>query len=208
MKRSRLIGPLGLLIAAAGLASCSPSTRFTDTWKDPSLTVIDFKKVAVFAITQDYSLRRVAEDELVKSIKKRQAVASYTLIAPEHNQDVEYAKAKVKEAGCDGVITFRILGVDEKTTYVPGSVTTMGAYPAPYYSFGGYYGYAAPMVYEPGYNITEQYVTVETNIYRMSDEKLVWSGRSETVDPSSVTELVRQNAQEGALLLTEKGLIK
>jgi DNA repair photolyase len=91
---------------------------------------------------------------------------------------------------------------------VPGSYSTTAAYPAPYYSFGGYYGYATPMMYEPGYNITERYVNVETNIYRLSDEKLVWSGRSETVDPSSATELTRQIAQEAALVLQQQKLIK
>lgn len=209
MKMSRLLGPLGLLITIGALASCGASTQFTDMWKDPSLTKLDFKKVAVFALTSDMSMRRVVEDELVSHCKKVQAVASYTFLEPgEKSKDVEYVKGKVKEIGCDGAITMRVVGVDDKTTYVPGSYMTSAAYPTPYYSFGGYYGYAAPMVYEPGYNITERYVTVETNIYRISDEKLVWSGRSQTVDPASTTELVRDVAQEGALVLQQQGLIK
>jgi hypothetical protein len=209
MKSSRLLGPLGLLLTVAALAGCGASTRFTDMWKDPSLTTLsDLKKIAVFAITQDMSMRRVVEDELVKNAKKREVVASYTFLNQEQIQNVDYVKSTLKDMAFDAAVTMRVVGVDDRTTYVPGSYSTTAAYPAPYYSFGGYYGYATPMMYEPGYNITERYVNVETNIYRLSDEKLVWSGRSETVDPSSATELTRQIAQEAALVLQQQKLIK
>lgn len=209
MKSHRYLGPSGLLLTVAMLASCGASTRFTDMWKDPSLTTLsEFKKVAAFAITSDMSMRRVVEDEIVKNIKKREAVASYTFLNQEQIKNVEYVKSTLKDMGFDSAVTMRVVGVDDRTSYVPGSYTTTAAYPAPYYSFGGYYGYATPMVYEPGYNITERYVNVETNIYRLSDEKLVWSGRSESVDPSSATELVRQIAQEAALVFNQQGLLK
>ena len=201
--RTRL-GLLGLCLAAAVLGSCGSTTRFTDMWKDPGTTQLGFKKVAVVALTADQTMRRVAEEELVSEISKRrkaEAVASYTLIDPSMAKDTEAALAKIKEVGCDGAVTMRVVGVDEKTTYVPGSYVTTTAYPPPSYSFGGYYGYAAPVVYEPGYNMTNRYVLVETNIYRLSDDKLVWSGRSESVDPSSAGDLVRQIAKEGALVL-------
>ena len=207
----RTLGLIGLWAAAAAtLASCGTSTRFTDMWKDPEVTTLNFQKVAVVAVTADQSMRRVAEDELVATMKakKKDAVASYTLIDPAMAKDVEATKARIKESGCDGAVTMRVVGVDEKTTYVPGSYVTTTAYPPPYYSFGGYYGYAMPTVYEPGYNMTSRYVMVETNIYRLSDDKLVWSGRSETVDPSSAGDIVRSIAKEGALVLNRQFKMK
>jgi hypothetical protein len=38
---------------------------------------------------------------------------------------------------------------------------------------------------------TTQIVTVETNIYSLRDDKLVFATRSETSDPSSVGKLIR-----------------
>jgi len=203
--RTRTRGLLGLWLAAAAIGSCGTSTRFTDMWKDPNTTTLAFKKVAVVGITSDQMMRKVAEDELVLTIsKKREAVASYKVLDPNMVKDPEHAMAKFKELGCDGAITMRVVGVDDKTTYVPGSYVTTSAYPPSYYSFGGYYGYAMPTVYEPGYNVTNRYVMVETHIYSLADDKLVWSGRSETVDPASAGDLVRSIATEGALVLNRQ----
>jgi len=200
--RTRHLRLLGFGLAVVALGSCAASTRFTDIWKDPATNTLAFKKVAAVAITADQTMRRVAEEEMVAMIKqKREAVASYTIIDPAMSKDVEASLSKIKEVGCDGVVTMRVVGVDEKTTYVPGSYVSTTAYPPPYYSFGGYYGYAMPTVYEPGYNMTNKYVMVETNIYRLSDDKLIWSGRSETVDPQSAGDLVRSIGKEAGLVI-------
>ena len=208
--RNRILGLLGLCLAAAALASCGTSTRFTDIWKDPATTTLTYEKVAVVAITADQTMRKVAEDEMAAAITKngKQGVAAYTLIDPSMEKDVDASLAKIKESGCQGVLTMRVVGVDEKTTYVPGSYVSTTAYPPSYYSFGGYYGYAMPTVYEPGYNMTSKYVMVETNIYRLSDDKLIWSGRSETVDPASAGDLVRSIAKEGGLVVHRQFQIK
>lgn len=53
----------------------------------------------------------------------------------------------------------------------------------------GYWGYAWPAVYDPGYMSTTRYVTVEALIYRVADEKLLFAARSRTSDPSSTRAL-------------------
>ena len=62
-------------------------------------------------------------------------------------------------------------------------------------------------VYDPGYMVTNTYVYVDVRIYNGADEKLVWSGKSQTVDPTSVSDLINDIAYAAASELRNQGLI-
>jgi hypothetical protein len=203
-RRPIMVAALALfsLLATMLLNSCGSSTSILNSWKDPSAGPIDFKKVLVIFITNNQSSKRAAEDALVHEIKKAQAVAAYTLLTEEDTKDVEKAKVRLKDQGFDGAITMRIVGSSQQTTYVPGS------YPAPYGSFYGYYGYAYPGVYDPGYMRTDQLVRVESNVYSLTDDKLIWAATSSTMNPTSAPDLAVDVARECAYELENQGLLK
>lgn len=46
----------------------------------------------------------------------------------------------------------------------------------------------------PGYRVDHRDVTVETRIYSLADNKLVWAGRTKTDNPKSVDDLVQSTA--------------
>jgi hypothetical protein len=55
------------------------------------------------------------------------------------------------------------------------------AAPAPYY--GGWYGYynmGYTYMSSPGYTTTDQVYKIESNLYDVTGDKLVWSGLTET----------------------------
>jgi hypothetical protein len=189
-----------LLILMVGLVACA-STTIRDSWRDPSVGRIEFKKVLAMAITADETLRRVAEDEMVRQMPGVQAVASYTLLTEEDYRNLEQAKARVAAAGFDGVVTMRLIKSEQQVTQVPGAYAT--AYP----QFWGYYGYAWPMVYDPGYLRTDTIVQVETKVYALADDKLIWSGLSETFNPRDAQDLVRGVAEAVAKDMRKQGLI-
>jgi hypothetical protein len=65
--------------------------------------------------------------------------------------------------------------------------------PYPYYtSFYGYYGAVFPVVYSPDYLSQETTVRVETNVYATSsgEGELVWTGVSDTFNPSSAHKVI------------------
>jgi hypothetical protein len=96
-----------------------------------------------------------------------------------------------------------VTDVNKTTTYVPGS------YAGPYASsFWGYYGYAWPTIYEPGYMRTDTVATVEINIYALNPEKLIWSGTSETFNPGTTREVVDDIARAVGAELMKQGLIE
>jgi hypothetical protein len=80
---------------------------------------------------------------------------------------------------------------------------------ARYGSFwGGYYRYGWGAVYEPGYLRTDTIVTVETLVYSLADDKLIWAGASQTTNPSSLDGFVRELAGKVADQMRKEGLLK
>ena len=201
-----LFRALWVIAAGLGLASCSASTSLKNSWRDPSFTgPLEFNKVLVVMVTKDGATRRTVEDAVVKRIIARrhvEAVPSYTVLMDSDLRDKEHAKAIVEQAGFDGAVALRIVGVDKEVNYVPGS------YPSPYYNFWGYYDYAWPAVYDPGYLQTDTIVNVETLVYSVKDGKLVWTGTTETFNPSNIDDMVDGIASAVSSELAKQGLAK
>ena len=197
---------LFLGVLGTGLMSCGPSTTLKNSWRDPSFTgPLEFNKVLVVMVTKDGSTRRTVEDDIAQRISaKRQveAVPSYTILMESDLRNTEHAKQIVRDAGFDGAVMLRVVGVDKETTYVPGT------YPSPYYNFWGYYDYAWPAVYDPGYMQTDTIVNIETMVYSIKDEKLVWTGTTESFNPSDVDDLVAGIGAAVSSEMAKEGLIK
>jgi hypothetical protein len=59
----------------------------------------------------------------------------------------------------------------------------------------------------PGYTATYKYYNVETNVYHVSTEKLVWSAASQTVDPTDINKESKEFASKIVRSLKESNLI-
>ena len=194
-----------LILGGLTMVSCSASTTLKNSWRDPTVTgPLEFNKVLVVMLTKDGSTRRTVEDDLVKRITahhKVEAVPSYTILMESDLRDKEHAKQIIKDAGFDGAVALRVVGVDKEVNYVPGS------YPSPYYNFWGYYDYAWPAVYDPGYLQTDTIVNIETLVYSLKDDKLVWTGTTESFNPSNLDDLVAGIGAAVSADMRKEGLI-
>jgi hypothetical protein len=156
------------------------------SWSDPGTKIErgQYKKVLCMALVQNEANRRVAEDKLA-SLMPGRAVQSYTWfnVLPD-SIDKQRTGDALRASGFDGVLIMRLVRKEKDVTYVPGS------YPAPYYSAYGYYGYSHPYYADPGYVRTDDYYYIETNLYDLTKDKLLWSGMTSTWEPSSVESAV------------------
>jgi len=193
-----------LAVALLFFTGCAPRTSFVNTWAAPDAAPLDFKKVLVIGAFPNDQMRRSAEDQIVSKIKNAQAVASYTVLNMEELKDKDLAKAKIEGQGFDGAVVVRYQGTDKRTEYVPGTAYSPGYYG----SFYGYYGYASPVIYDPGYVAEYRVVQIETTIFSLPDEKMIWAGLSETEDPSSLQQLIDSVSQSAATELRKRDLIK
>jgi hypothetical protein len=184
MKRVRRISFFIVFIALFLLSSCATTTT-TNVWRDQTYQG-PVKKILVMGISQKPGIQRFFEDEFVRQLRERgtDAVAGYTVLPYGGRMDKDLIAAKAREIGADAVLVTRPLGAKTERTYVPGQAY---AVPGPYRRWGSYYGYA----YSPGYVVEDQYVYLETNLFDVASEKLIWSAESETVLLATDQDLIR-----------------
>lgn len=203
------------LVAAAALSTggCA-TTKLTDSWKSPDAPAkFNFSKILAAFVTGDDAMRRTTEDYLVLRLGPDRTTPSYKVVPASETQDMEKAKVRVKEAGFDGAIVLRVVSVDQEDTYAPpaaytGSVSVSSGYYGGYYgSFWGYWGTGWPMVYSPGYIKSDRVVRVETLVYSVTDDKILWGARTQTTNPASVLRAVDDIADAVAARLKKDGLI-
>jgi len=198
-----------LVVTTASLTGCASSV-FQSTWKAPDAAPLQVQgaKVIAVAMMTEISSRRAAEDALAREITLRGAVGipMYSIAPNVSTNDEAGARAAIEAAGAEGVVVMRPLGVDRET------VTDPMVYSAPMYGgyWGGYYGagWGAPyggMVYGGG-TYTNTLVSVETLIYSMRQNKLVWGGRSRTTNPESLDALIAELSEAVSKELRKAGL--
>ena len=196
---------LAATLVAVALLSAAP--KFTSAWRSPDAGSVSFagKKVAALVIAQDDSLRMAGEEALVRELTARglQSVATYRIAPKEELQSADRAKGWFEKANVDGVVAMRPVSNDKRTTYNPGTWVN------PYYStLWGYYGYGWGNMYIPGSVERDTVVVVETTIYSVSRNQLLWAAVSETKNPKTLQRFVEDLVKESVKELQKQGLAR
>lgn len=196
----------GMIYGAALCLSACGSTTFTSTWKAPDAQRVDpaGKSIAALVIYSDKKRRRDAEVYLTHELTIRGArgVAAYTLIGLDQ-PSVDYARARFKEAGVEGVVVMRVVGHDQTVIVDPGGFSGSA-----YSSFGSYYSsYGVGVTYSTGSVQTDTVVTLETLIYSLNQDKLLWAGTSRTSNPEGLQSLITEVADAVASQVAKQGLV-
>jgi hypothetical protein len=197
--------PTFALIFALSVGAAVQAATFKSTWKAPDAGSENFagKKVAAFVITNDDALRMSAEEALVRQLEAIgvQGEASYRLAPREVMQDKDKAKAWFEKIGVAGVIALRIVSADKVTTYTPSTWTT-----GYYGNWWGYYGYTYSVAWSPGSVDTKTVVTIETLIFSVPRDKLLWAAVSETSNPKNVDVFMKDLVTKSIKEMKKQGL--
>jgi hypothetical protein len=200
----RFYGFAGLTIVALVLTACA-TTTFTSTWKAPDAGPIGpmtGQKVVAFVVVKNDTMRRAAEDALAAELTKRGAVgiAGYTIVADVSNE--AKAKALLLRSGAAGVVSMRPVGREQEVVTSPSAY---GSHYGPYW--GGYYGHGWSGAYSTQEVHINTIVSVETLVYSLKQNKLLWAGQSRTTDPSKVESFVRDVATAAAKQMKKEGVL-
>lgn len=172
------------LLLALALVACAPSTRLGATWSDTTRPAQPYRDLLVFGIAANETVRTAYEDSFVAALEKRgvRARTGHSLVPPGGMANAKTVKKAVDLSGAQGVIVTHLLGADSQTVHAPPrSYVTPGLYGKLYPYYGRVYDYVS----EPGYYATYRVLQLETNLYDTTRESLVWSARSESMDPTS-----------------------
>jgi hypothetical protein len=186
---------LTLILFVMACIACSPSTVVTGTWKDPQVTQAPtkYKTIFIAPLTTNMTVKASLEDAIADEVTKRgiKALKSSDYFTPgfskENSPSKEVMMKKIAQTGADAIMTVALIDKEQETRYVPGTrgYAPMGLYPW-YGSFYGYYNYWYPTFYDPGYYTTDKIYYIETNLYDVKKDKLVWSAQSKTTNPASL----------------------
>jgi hypothetical protein len=198
---------LTTIAGAALLAASCATTSFTSSWKAPDAQPLTFKagdKVVALVVSKNSAIRRAGETALVGELNKRGLVGvpSYSLVSEVDAADESKAKVAIDTTGAVGVVAMRPVGTEQKISSTPSA----GYYGSPYYGGfwgGGYYGYGWGGASEIR---TDTYVSIETLVYDLRQNKLVWAGQSKTMNPSEVDKFVVELAGAVSKELQKAGL--
>ncbi len=207
LRISRVVA-VALLVLGLGLGCAS--THFVSTWTDPSLegpVSLTGKRVAVFLLADEESTRRSVEDILAGEVTSHgaQGIPGFSLMSSEEAMDQEWAKQRLSAEGIEGAVIMRVIGRETETRYVPGSTYYA---PAHYSSMWGYWGPSWNVVHDPGYLETDVIVSVETLVYSVTQDKLLWAGVSETMNPSHVQSMIIELSAVAADEMRKSGLLE
>jgi hypothetical protein len=203
------------VVAAVLTAAACATTSFQSTWRAPEVGPLNFRgaKVAALVISGDKGFRLPAEDELARQITAQGAVgvAAYTLVPDDVIRDDTKSRALMEQAGVTGVVSMRVVSNEQRITSTPSSFWMGPPHAAfwgrpgwgrGYWGWGWGFAYAAPMIQ------TDRLVSVETLIFSLAQDKLVWVATSQTTNPSNVQGLVRELSRAAAGALRREGLIQ
>ena len=179
--------------------SCSPTKKSTveviASWVNKE-EAQGYKANSVFIVvlTQNMATRSLMERDLAaaataKGIKAIQSLSMLTPVTGVPDSVLMEAFIQtVKKSGTNTVLIVSLLDSRNETKYIPSSSYTYEPY-----SHYGYYGmyptyYATTFntISSPGYYVTDNTYYIESNLYDVASEKILFSIQTKAVNPNDI----------------------
>jgi hypothetical protein len=174
MKKKVILFILLLVLFAFFFTSCA-TTTVTDVWKDKAYQGKG-QKIVVIMVAKSPDMRQLFEDRFAAELDARgnNAIQSYTIIDMDQLRKKELAKSKIKSSGADTVLISRLVDTKTIESYRPGQIYVV---PSSYYGWSTYY---AVVFADYGYTADVPVSYIETNLYDVKTEKLIWTAHTKT----------------------------
>lgn len=184
------------MIATTILLSCS-STKITSSWKASGAVTKPYHNVMVWGILteKDSTLRKQMEAHIVNDLigKGYHAISSMEVYRTKAYKKLTSKEIvdEFKNSGVDAVVTIVLLNKEKEQLYVPPNISNT---PVPSFDHvDKYYSSVFDKIYTPGYYLSTTNYFWESNLFEVGNDKLVYSVRTKSFDPSSTEMLAHEN---------------
>lgn len=185
----KILKAVFLLLFCSLISSCS-ANRLLSSWNDPTFQNPSPGKILIIAISRDETKRRIFEDTFTDSLThtNMKGIPSYTVSKPSTKPNLKELRATVKKTGVESVLITHIVGAKEQSfSQRTSRVVGTNSYPERIHTYGtdlySYYPFIFRSVHAPGVYTETVKVILETNIYDVKSEKIIWTARSESTNP-------------------------
>lgn len=191
-----LTATTSLLLVTLLLAGCQ-TTTLQSAWFDPSFTGDPMHRIAVVAVGVNPANRRLTEDVFADRLRAVgvESGPGWAVVPDASRGDPEAFTQALRASGAEGVLVIRLLGVDTRTHVNTMMVTTTTQVAGPMWGSpwgpsGVWATTTVPVTSVSQYNL----VMVETSFYEVATGRLIWSGITQTLNPSDFQRDVREFA--------------
>jgi len=206
----RAVTVVGLVATAAVTLLACAKPSFHSTWKSPAAGPfgLEGKRVAALVLSEEEPLRYAAEDALAREITARGAagVPAYTLLPKGFVRNAEKARELLEKADVEGVVALRPRAWDKPLAANFGTYWGSSRYASfwgpGFWGWGRGWGGA-----DDGYLHVDAILVVETLVYSLPQDKLLWASQSETMNPSEVGPFIHKLCRKVGAELEKQGLL-
>ena len=188
--------------AAVTLAACA-TTSLQSTWKNPATAPLNLKgkKVVALVVTDEEALRYATEEEAAREITAHGAVGvpAYRLLPQAQVRDKERARAIFEREGIEAVVVVRQVAIEKALSGSFWGSPGYSSFWGPGFWGGGFGG--------DGYLRTDTILIVETLVYSLQQNQLVWASQSQTMNPTQVGSFVRELSKTLGTEMEKQGLL-
>ncbi|MGQ9830542.1 MAG: hypothetical protein ACUVQI_02835 [Thermochromatium sp.] len=197
---------LAALLAVFVTACATTPGPVSSIWIQPGQTPKPYERLVVFGVTNNPKVRRAYEDNFVKQLKARgvQATPGHTLVSDRHLGRLARLTAGYAKARPDGLIVTHLVADETSDTQPAARIDSV---PDHYHHLVSYFSRVYEEVCSPGYYDAITSLRLETNLYDARQERLVWSGRSQPLDPNSERTTISQVIEEIVVQMQRDGVL-
>lgn len=201
---------ISLMSATSIFLNACGTTHIVENWNDPDYKGPALSKILVIGVINREDNRRKFEDEFSQLLTTdtRTGISSYSLIPDlKKSGNKEIILDAVKKAEADGVLIVTTHGVSQQDRVTAGSIDyipNMGRS----YGMYGYYNRSHSFVYTQGNSVTDSVLRIDTKLYNASTEKLIWSAKTESFNPTSSDVIINELETLVVRDMKESGMIK
>jgi len=174
------------------------STKLISTGFDKTYESGPMESVMIVALARKPQSRKIFEETFAEAFQKYGAKTVISLDVIPQGEKVEKGllKTQAEKLGTKYLFVVRLLGIKEKTEEVAIPIGRPGInLPGSRYDM-------------PSLGIKETRVKLESHLYEVKTEKLIWSAVSESLDPKSTEEIANQLSGKVMKSLKGKKLLK
>lgn len=153
------------------------STQLVSVWRDANANQ-KYSNLAVIAMIKENSARTIIEEQIVEVFESNGIRMSKgnIIVNEDTNVDPKVVEQALRDKGIDAVLILKPIGVDRDVM-----VDAPVGYYMPYPGWGTYfYGSYPATVY------TNTTFKIESDLYDVASNKMVWSAQTSTLNPGDV----------------------
>jgi hypothetical protein len=199
----RLMKAALVVAVAVGIAACG-ATTFQSTWKEPTAEarmIPDGTKILAMVVSGNIAKRRGFEAALVNELNEHglEGIQANAVIPEDATTDGGKAKPFVQKSGADYAIVVQVTGQTQEITGTP-SMYGGGMYGPGWGGWGWGWGGGTDIR-------TDTRVGVQTLLFDVKADKLIWAGQSETMNPTKAESFMRDLLRAVGDQLHKDGLV-